>query len=162
METIRTTVLPAALYGAEVAHCPTVELKALRTAIANTVGPHSARRSVPILLELCGGHHDIDPQVCLFTRKVTLLRRVLAQFPSTAVKVRALLCAYGTQARPGTPQGHYHVHPHPPRKLGPISHLLAEVHQLGATLSPELTLSQPGEAPLPLQHIPWQYVKPLT
>ena len=130
---IHTMVLPAALYGSEVSHCPAAELKALRTAIVNTLGPKSTTRSVPLIMELCGGHREVDPQVCLLTRKLTLLRRILAKYPSTATKVQSLLCAYNTQHRPGTPAGRSNTQPR--HLFGPISHLLHDLAQAQATIN---------------------------
>ena len=81
LATIRTMILPAALYGAEVGQCPKADLQALETAIANTIGPNSTRRSVPLIMEMCSTSGEIDPRVHLLTRKVTLLLRILAKFP---------------------------------------------------------------------------------
>ena len=162
IQTIRTMILPAACYGSEVGHCSQVELKALRTAIVEAIGPKSARRSVPLIMELVGAQGDIDPAVHMLVRKVSLLLRIIAKFPSTKIKVRSLLCAYATQHRKGTPgwlglEGE-DEHRH---NVGPISHLLVDLHQVGATLNSELVLQQVNEVDLPLTTTPWQHIQPL-
>ena len=162
VHTIRTLILPAALYGSEVGHCPQAELKALQTAIVETIGPKSARRSMALVMELCSAGGDLDPQVCMLVRKVTLLLRILAKYPSTVIKARSLLCAYTTQHRRGTTAWlgltgeDSHTH-----NFGPISHLLEALHQAGATISSDFVVQQAGETDLPLLSTPWQYIKPL-
>ena len=153
--TIRTMVLPAALYGAEVGHCPRADLQALETAIVNTIGPRSTRRSVPLVMELCSTGGEIDPRVHLLTRKVCLLLRILAKFPQTKVKVQALLCAYHTEHRHGVTawQGMQGEDQHK-HNIGPISHLLVDLHSMDATISTDFTIQQAGEAPLPLLSTP--------
>ena len=164
LTTIRTMVLPAALYGADVGHCPKVELQALESAIASTIGTSNKRRSVPLVMELCSTNGEIDPRIHMLTRKVVLLLRILAKYPETKVKVQALLCAYHTQHRKGTEAWlgldgeDQHQH-----NFGPISHLLVDLHSMGATIGTDLTIRQEGgEAPLPLTTTPWQYIKILT
>ena len=163
LTTIRSMILPAALYGAEVGHCPKAELQALETAIANAVGPRSNRRSVPLTMEMCSTSGEIDPRVHLLVRKITLLLRILAKFPHSKTKVQALLCAYHTQHRQGTTawQGmkgeDQHTH-----NFGPISHLLVELHNMGATIGTDFVVTQAEEAPLPLLCTPWQYIRILT
>ena len=160
--TIHTVILPAALYGSEVGHCSAKLLKALQSAIANAVGPTSARRSVELVLEMVAAHREIDPQVHLLSRKLALLYRVLHKYPDLKVKVVALLSAYETLHHKGTTRwgglDGEDVHKH---NFGPISHLLLNLHAAGATITTDLTIHQPHEPGHPLLHVPRQLVKPL-
>ena len=150
VHTIRTMILPAALYGSEVGHCPQAELKALQTAIVDTIGPKSARRSVPLIMELCSTNGDIDPQVCMLVRKVTLLLRIFAKYPQAKTKAKSLICAYTTQHRVGTTawlglEGE-DTHKH---NFGPVSHLLMGLHQVRATIDSDFVIQQQEETDLP-------------
>ena len=72
------TILAATLYGSEVGQGGQKELRALRTAIVNTIGTISARKCVDVVFETCGHHIDLDPAVQQLARKVLLLRRSMA------------------------------------------------------------------------------------
>ena len=91
-------------------------------------------------MEMCSSQGEIDPQVCLLSNKVALLLRVMVKFPHTTSTIAQLLTIYNTQARPGTPEGRQHIHTHTYHNIGPISHLLMELHQVKATLADDLTL----------------------
>ena len=162
-EAIRTMILPAALYGSEVGHCPKAELLIFETAIAQALGPKSARKSLALTMEMCSTRGEIDPRAHMLTRKVSLLLRILAKYPKCKVKAQALLCAYQTQQLQGTagwdptgPQQPYHQH------HGPICQILSDLHGMHAHITSDFTIHQHNEAPLPLLQTPWQCIKPLT
>ena len=95
-------MLSAALYGSEVSHCNKKELSALQTAIADAIGPASAKRAVALVFEVCSTQGEVDPQVCMLSRKVTVLYRVLHKYPRMEIKVTSLLCAYTSLRYKGT------------------------------------------------------------
>ena len=162
VHTIRTLILPAALYGSEVGQVTTKDLRGLQTAIASVIGPASARRSLALTFELCAHDGEVDPASHLLNRKLVLLYRITHKYPSTVTKVAAIISAYqlkhhrGTTTWLGLPGEDTHSH-----NFGPISHLLVALHAAGATISNTLTIHQANEIEQPLRHLPWQLVRRL-
>ena len=156
-------IIPAGLYGCEVGHCPKAELQNLESAIAQTLGPRSARRSLALTMEMVSTGGEVDPRAHMLTRKISLLVRILAKYPACKTKAQALLCAYQTQHMQGTStwdptttQQTYHQH------HGPISQILADLHSMHAHITTDFTIQQHNEAPFPILQTPWQNIKPLT
>ena len=102
IEIIRTLILPAALYGSEVSPCNGAALKALQAAIVNAIGPASSRRAPEIVQELLSTFGEVDPQAVAIARKFVLLYRIVAKYPSSQMKVKAILCAYASKHHKGT------------------------------------------------------------
>ena len=90
-QTIATTILLKALYGSELGHCAQQQLRALQAAIADVIGPRSAKRSQAIVFELAQHRGDLDPYAHLLARKVTLLLRVLAKYPQSTTKANIMI-----------------------------------------------------------------------
>ena len=161
LHTVRSMIIPAALYGSEVGHCPKAEMRTLQSAIVDAIGPGSTRRSQALVFEMWSTQGEIDPQTGLLSRKICLLTRMLGKYPQAKTKAMTLICAYATQHRKGTEtwqglageDGHTH-------NFGPISHLLVDLHRVRATLDHHFTIRQENEVPLTLIHTPWQHIRP--
>ena len=99
----------------------------------------------------------------MLTRKIALMIRIMAKYPITRIKLRSLICVYTTMHRKGT-KGWLGLdgedtHTH---NFGPVSHLLVDLHKVGATIDDEFTIHQGQEPPFPLTTTPWQFIRPLT
>ena len=160
VQAIVCTILPGALYGSEVSHCAQQPCQALQSAIANVLGPSSARRSQELVLELSSGKLDPDPQVQALTRKIILLLRVIAKYTAAATQTKALLSVYSTQQKKGSTltigPSVWDCRP----DFGPIAHLTTALHQVGAYMDNDFTIHQHGEVPINIVATPWQCIRP--
>ena len=151
-------MLPAALYGTETARCNINEMQALRTAITDVIGPRSARRCIAMVYETCSGGTDLDPQVQQLVRKVALLKRMMAKFPSICIKVKSAIYVYKREGKKGagiTFGCALDAQPH----LGPIGHLLTQLDQVGANLTSDFDIIQEQETDINVVATPWQTIK---
>ena len=159
---IRTTVLPGALYGSEVSSLNQTALAALRTAIADVLGPSSARRCLEVVFEARRGRGaaDLDPKVNQLVRKILLLRCVIAKYPRDLTKVRSSLVVYEKQGQKGTglSLGSAMDCQAP---IGPVGHLLRALADHHAYLNSDLMVMQEQEQVIDIQHAPWQTLRPL-
>ena len=137
---IMTTILPAALYGTEVGKGSNRAMQALRTAIADTVGPNSARRCLAMVFSYNNQKADLDPNIQQVVRKVALLRRITAKYPKLTTIAKAAICAFTQQGKAGTTTTLTTDQPnqlHP----GPIGHLLTSLHHIGIQMDYDFNLT---------------------
>ena len=142
-------------HGTEAAGIAATEMQALRTAIADAVGPKSRRRSVDLVMVMHSHHGHIDPQVQHFVRKILLLRRTIAKYPHYTTTVRAIASAHKLARSHGTGPTLGSVYDKQPA-VGPVSQLLRYLHKYGATLTIDLTIQKEAEMPIHLLTDPWQ------
>ncbi len=159
---IRTNILPAALYGSEVAEGSKKAMQALRASIANAIGPRSVRRSPAMTFESCSGKgKDLDPMVQRLVRKVTLLRRTIAKHEEVGGKVKTILQKYAKRRMAGTcNDGKNHdvkVQP-----LGPVGMLIQELDTNGAEIDESLNIKQENEVDFNVIVTPWATLLDLT
>ena len=115
-------------------------MQALRTAIADAVGPSSARRCLAMVFMYNSRTADIDPQIRQVVRKVQLLRRVTAKYPKLATTAKAALCVYTRQGKAGTTATYTADQPNQPH-IGPVGHLLSALHKIGIRLDYDFNLT---------------------
>ena len=111
---------------------------------------------------------DIDPQVQQLVRKVVLLRRVTAKYPTLLTTAKAAICAYEQQGKGGTTTTYTMDQPNQPH-TGPIGHLLSALHSIGIRLDANFNLThnpynqhntkpQHKQTITNIMHIPWQHL----
>ena len=140
----------------------------MRTAIAEVIGPNSARRCLAMVFTLNSQRIDLDPCIQQVVRKVLLLRRVTAKYPKLTTTAKAALCAYTQQGKAGTTitlTADQTNQPH----MGPIGHILTALHHIGIHIDPDfnLTYDQHTQTSTSSKHkhtiiniinIPWQHL----
>jgi hypothetical protein len=173
---IRMVVLPTALYGSEAAPVSDQALGTLRAAIAKAIGPHSGLTNNTMKFNLGGSGNDVDPAVELLTRRVAILRRMVAKHSFVLPLIQQVfhaysnLCFLGTQTDPATlsclrpapppGSGTKQQWKHSTQAMGPIGLLLLSLHENAAALSLSLDIHSHLETPLPILALPYQFLKP--
>ncbi len=147
---VKANILPAALYGVEAVWANKAILKSLRAAIANTLGPRSARASNHIVFNNTTCSSDLDPNVYILTQRVQGLRRILAKYPHLQGDVRKTINCYQEAAN-------HHATLDLP--LGPVGLLLHSLRQVGANLTPDFKVTKLKEADISIIDLPWQHLK---
>ena len=115
-------------------------MQTLITAIADAVGPSSARRRLAMVFMFSNRTADLDPQVRQVVRKVQLLRRVTAKYPALATTAKAALCVYTQQGKAGTTTTFTADQPNQPH-IGPVGNLLSALHKIGIRLDYDFNLT---------------------
>ena len=67
---IRTNILPAAIYGCETGNPSMKAMQELRSAIADTIGAGSSKRSVNLTFDMAGTSKDLDPVANIFYTRI--------------------------------------------------------------------------------------------
>ena len=156
---IRTTILPGALYGTEPVKCNAQELQALRSAIVDAIGPRSTRRCMAMVFEACSAGGDLDPMVQQLVRKVMLMKRIMAKYPQTKIKVKSAICAYTIAENQGTMWARANRSIDTKPALGPVGHLLVQLGGAGAALDDNYTIHMANEVGIAINATPWQEIK---
>ena len=100
---IRISILPAALYGSEVAEASKKSMGKLRAAIEDTIGPRGTKRSTALTFEVCSGMgKDLDPTVQKLVRNVALIKRMMAKHEDVKSKVEEAIRRYTKRRMRGT------------------------------------------------------------
>ena len=84
---VRANILPAGLYAVESSSVNLSALNTLRNAIANAIGPKSARANPDMVYNCTECSGDLDPLVYILVQRVTSLKRIMAKFPETLQKI---------------------------------------------------------------------------
>ena len=147
---ILANVLPAALYGAEAAHVNKSSMKALRSAIANAIGPRSQRACNDVVFHNVSIANDIDPEVYLLQNRILSLRRLMAKHPKMYETVTDIINIHRNNRQQNINE---EIH------NGPIGLLIANPKQINAELAPNLVITMPNEAPIDMWNMPWQHLK---
>ncbi len=144
---VKANILPAGLYGVEASHANKTTLRALRAAIANAIGPRSARASNDIVFNntMCSG--DLDPYTYVVTQRIMGLRRTIAKHPHMQSKIVQSIRLYSQQSNADC------------LPCGPVGLLIDSLHDVGATIDANLIIRKEGEAPIALTHMAWQHLK---
>ena len=147
---VKANILPAGLYGVEAAWVNKAALKSLKAAIANALGPRSARASSDMVFvnTTCSG--DLDPEVYILSQRVQAIRRIIAKYPAKQSKVQSILgkyldgnCKHANASNP----------------TGPVGFLLQSVEQVGGCITPDLRIVKDKEADIDMLHMQWQHLK---
>ena len=78
---VRTKALAKALYGCEASLLHPADQMALTTAIKQAISKTSTHTSADLTFVTSSHGCDIDPETVVLTRRVTMLRRMLAKRP---------------------------------------------------------------------------------
>ena len=97
-----------------------------------------------MVFELCSHKADPDPQVQALVRKITLLLRIMAKYPTAATQAKSLLCIYSSQRKKGAaitigPASPWDHRP----DFGPIAHLTTALSEVGTHIDNEFNIHQP-------------------
>ena len=148
---IRCNVLPAALYGVETATINNHSMNALRSAIADAIGPQSAKRSLDLVFATTCTSKTLDPNAHVLYQRVAGLRRMMAKHPGKQAMVRlAIKRINATCTNPGD---------HDDDLSGPVAILINNLKQHGCTLKDNLIIQAPHEADIDVWNMPWQHLK---
>ncbi len=150
---IQANVLPASLYGCEAAWANKSSLKALRSAIANALGPRSTRASNEIVFHITTTSKDLDPNTYIFTQRVLILRRTLSKYPEWLAQVKSIIGNYNQQLASDLGTSCLEV------PQGPIALLMYSLKQNDATLTNDLHIAKNTEPSIDVWHLPWQHLE---
>ncbi len=150
---VKANILPAGLYGVEASWANSSTLKSLKAAIANALGPRSARASSDMVFVNTSCSGDLDPEIYILSQRVQAIRRIIAKYPSKQSKVQSIVgkyldgsCKQATISNP----------------VGPVGLLMHSVEQMGAKITPDLRIVKDNEADIDILHMPWQHLKKAT
>ena len=144
---IRSNVLSAGLYGVEFVKGSRTALHDLRTAIVDTIGARSAKRSTMATCEFSPKGADLDPCVQETLRRVTLFRRMITKHPNAQGKIRLLIKKY---LQSGNVEG---------KAVGPVGFLICDLREKGMAIGDTLNIKQMDERDIHLLREPWQNLK---
>ena len=174
--TVRTKILPTALYACEASEVSDAHLASLTSHILSvlTTGRHNKRDLIATFIASSHGH-DRDPVGQVLLRRITQIRRTLAKHPDILPKVKDIHRMYQRGNHPGA-MNHNLPHantsaPHPYRAsttpykrgmsaAGPIGLLLSSIHCTGSTLDKYFYMHTPNEATINIIDTPQQYITP--
>ena len=175
---IRTKVLSLGLYGCESVHVNEAALRSLQTAIARAIGPTTTLGSNALTFDLCSRGTDLDPACDIFTRQISLARRMTCKWDWVQRMLNDIFKAYQhrhsvgiftgeagletLQQAPPPAEGNRKLWRAPYPAKGPMGQLLESAHHMGAAFDLNLTLHKHNEIPISFLDIPWQHVKPLA
>ena len=172
---IRTVALATGLYGSEAAPVCDQALASLRTAIARTIGPHSrlTNNAMKFLLESHGT--DLDPAVEVLSRRVMVLKRILAKHSHMQALVQDIHLQYAARGFLGTDTSSVAIgllRPAPPpgtgtrtqwkqgcKPLGPIGLLCLSLHEAAASLGKGLAIASRGEGVIHICTMPYHHLR---
>ena len=147
---ILSNILPVGLYGVEAAWVNKPALRALRAAIADALGPRSARTSNDIVFNNTLCSQDLDPETYIVVQRVMNIRRAIAKHPSKHPKIIDIINNY---------QDPYYRHFNITNPGGPVGLLMNDLSNIGASLTADLQILRPHEPPIDIQNLPWQHLK---
>jgi ribonuclease HI len=167
---IQCNILPAALYGVESTKVAKTALHALRSAIADIIGPSSSKRSVNLTFDCTCCSKDLDPIAHILYLRVSALRRTIAKNPAKRSSMELIIKSYKNNMkikipkRPSLWDDSSHDQDEdddsPNRgACGPVGLLMDDLHAIGLDLSDDLWISGDGEVPFNIIEMPWQHMK---
>ena len=173
-------ILPAGLYGVEATHVNKGALQSLRSAIADAIGPSSAKRNVNLVFECTKSSRDLDPQAHILYLRVASLRRMMAKHKDKQGQIRLIIRKYN-QRRNQTPQQSNSstggekcqdgwdnwprplidedATQHDEHWHGPVGLLIECLAECGCTIDDSLHISAPGETIIDMWNLPWQHLR---
>jgi ribonuclease HI len=144
---VRCNILPAALYGCESAHINQSALQALRSAIADAVGPKSVRRCVDATFVFTSCAKDLDPLTHILYNRIASLRRLMAKHPECTEHVRLIIMLQLSATNENR------------HNYGPIGGLLQHLHACNVSMGADFVLRQHNEPNINMCELPWQHLK---
>ena len=173
---IRTVVYPATLYGIEAARTTRTKVGILAAAVKDVLYSKNDRHDTDWLFANGVNGKDLDPEVQIFIKRMTMLRRAVEKKPSLKAKVQSIYRAYKKEAEEDTsahwqkdgcdseeewcpwphacspckPPASATVHPR-----GPVGLIIEEMVRLDAHMDEDFTLTIPKEQPIPMLAVPF-------
>ena len=144
---VRANILPAGLYAVESSSVNQSALNMLRAAIANAIGPKSARANPDMVFNCTSCSGDLDPLVYILVQRVTALKRIMAKFPDTMQTISDIIHHYNSN---DSKQCNH---------TGPVAMLVQDLKDHGATLSNNVVIQMEREADVDVLNMPWQHLK---
>ena len=102
---MRATCHSAALYGCEASHVDEASLAHYTAKVAHHLSPSGVNTSNSMIFTASDQQED-DPSVFIAIKRVTMLRRVVAKWPSLRARITGILQAYESQAAVGVKHDH--------------------------------------------------------
>ena len=159
---IRGKMIPKALYGCETSPINETAMRMLRTAFANCITFVTTRRSIDLTFVMASIGTDLDPDVDVMTRRMTMLRRMMAKDPRTAEIMKDIYAKYREGNEPGCKADEETLRSkelgrHPTSKTrarlrkqcnpkGPVGLALESAHLQAASLDENFPIKQYGQA----------------
>ena len=170
--------MPKAMYGCEVSPVNEIALRTLRSSFADVLTYTTARRSADFTFSVVSGKTDLDPDVEIFVRRVTAMRRYITKSPANKEKMLRIYELYRGRGEPGIYQDSdqlsmKEVGGDPATKerslvrnmcdqKGPCGLLLETIHLQGAALNGEFGVVQWNQPTIAIIEAPAQQVPYLT
>ena len=174
MVIVRSACQQAGLYGCEASHVDESALAQYTSRLAKHLVPSTIMASNAMAYTVASDSDD-DPNVHILTRRVTMLRRMIAKWPHFLPRVVALLQAYQSASAvgilyqdlslsslapappPGAPDRHRWKMGKP--LAGPIGLVLQSLHYVAAAIDPlSLVIHCHTFLPMPILQVPWQHL----
>ena len=144
---VRANILPTGLYAVESSSVNQSALNTLRTAIANAIGPKSARANPDMVFNCTSCSGDLDPVVYILVERVTALKRVMAKFPDTMQMIIDIIHNYNSNSN------NQCLH------TGPVAMLINDLKDHGASLTSNFVIQMDKEADIDVLNMAWQHLK---
>ena len=133
-----------------------------KTAIADAIGTKSQHRAQEIIFEINDTGKDVDPEIQILVRKVSLLRRITDKFPQIldeCIKNVQQIKEFFQMGVENPNNTKVNLNDY---AKGPIGLLAEDLHKYGARLNANLEIIQENEVPISINQTPWQELKRLV
>ena len=90
------------MFDAEVVRENQTALRGLQSAVVRAIGPGTTLGSNALVFDLCSRGTDLDPEAEIFTRRITLMRRMRCKWPWVADILREIYAQYRHMGMVGT------------------------------------------------------------
>ena len=125
-------------------------LRTFRAAIANAIGPRSARASNDVVFNNSTASSDLDPAVYILVQRVLGLKRIAAKYDHIKDAIIDII----KQTSKCNTAGDSASNP-----AGPVTLLMHNLQQFNAHLSPDLAITMDNEADIDIVNMPWQHLR---
>lgn len=169
---VLSNLLPAALYGVEVVKVPVRALSALRSAIADAIGPRTGKRSVNLVFDYASSNKELDPAAYVLTQRVLNVRRMIVKHPGLKGRIALIIKKYKAYAgatkekKPslwdeanlcGEAEADLDVHSS--HVFGPVGLLIDDLTNLDCSIGVDFVIHCNGQMPFNMLEMPWQHLK---
>ena len=159
---IKSDILQAGLYGSETSRASKEMIGKFKTAIAEAIGTKSQHRAQEIIFEINDTGKDIDPEIQILVRKVSLLRKIADKFPQTSDECITIAKKYEELFQMGVENPNTTKTNLNDYAKGPIGLLAEDLHKYGARLNAKLEIIQENELPISIGQTPWRELNRLV
>ena len=100
-EIVKAKKMPKAMYGCEVSPVNETALRTLRSSFADVLTYTTVRRSTEFTFSSVSGNTDLDPDVEIYVRRMTAMRRYVTKQPANRDKMQRIYELYRDKGEPG-------------------------------------------------------------